>query len=80
MTKWDDEKEASTLMECFSGATAVISCLGNRQPGFFERELKKGWVSHVGNQLVVKAMEKHAVSRVVVMSSVGVAEGTLLYR
>ena len=69
--EWNDQG----LTAHFKDATAVISCLGNRQPGLFEPELKKGWVSHAGNKLVVEAVQEHNIKRVVVMSSVGVAEG-----
>lgn len=53
----------------FVGATAVVSCLGNRQPLTFH------WVSCEGNRAVIKAVKKTAnLKRVVVCTSVGIEE------
>ena len=74
---WDDPEEVQRLLPHFADATAVVTCVGNRQPGIYEPELKKGWVSFPANQLVVKAIETYSpqLKRVVAISSVGVAEG-----
>jgi hypothetical protein len=56
------------LLEHFQGATAVVSCLGNRQP------FLGGWISHAGNKLVIKGMTKHNVERAVILSSAGIEE------
>ena len=72
---WTDVDEYQTkIAPSFEGATAVVSCLGNRQPGLFDKTLKKGWVSYDGNKAVLQAMKQHAVKRAVVISSVGIAE------
>lgn len=70
MLSWDDE----SLSSHFRGAQAVVSCLGNRQPGISQPELKKGWVAHEGSQAIIRAMQEHKIDRVVAMSSVGVEE------
>ena len=69
-----DDDAAPPLTSHFADATAVISCLGNRQPGWSEPELKQGWVSHDGNALVLRAMQQYGIRRVVVMTSVGIHE------
>jgi NAD(P)H-binding len=57
------------LVSHFAGATAVISCLGNRQPLFGHCE------SADGNAAVIHAMENiKDLKRVVVCSSVGIEE------
>lgn len=72
---WQDEDEYQTsLQQHFRGADAVVSCLGNRQPGLFEPELKQGWVAAAGNAMAIRAMQQHGVQRVVAVSSVGVEE------
>jgi hypothetical protein len=48
----------------FQGATAVVSCLGNRQAAI------GGWEAHEGNAAVIQAMKKHGVKRLVVISSI----------
>lgn len=58
----------------FSGASAVVACLGNRQPGFWDSRIKNGWVSYEGNQAVIRAMEANGIARAVVISSVGIEE------
>eukprot|EP00525_Craspedostauros_australis_P005185 CAMPEP_0198113018 /NCGR_PEP_ID=MMETSP1442-20131203/4771_1 /TAXON_ID= /ORGANISM="Craspedostauros australis, Strain CCMP3328" /LENGTH=253 /DNA_ID=CAMNT_0043769993 /DNA_START=329 /DNA_END=1090 /DNA_ORIENTATION=- len=68
--KWDD----ADLPAHFEGAHSVISCLGNRQPGFFDKSLKKGWVSYPGNQMVIRSMKQHGITRAVVITSVGIEE------
>lgn len=52
------------LSRHFQDATAVVSCLGNRQPFIGD------WCAHEGNQAVIKAKPP----RVVVLTSVGVEE------
>jgi hypothetical protein len=61
---WSD----GDLESHFAGATALVSCLGNRQPFI------GGWVSNEGNQAVIKAMKANEITRVVVISSSGVEE------
>lgn len=53
---WNDKEENLKLWPHFQGAQAVISCLGNRQPGISETELKKGWVATDGNNMVIRAL------------------------
>ena len=62
------------LQRQLEGATAVISCLGNRQPGWVNAKIKQGWVSAAGNKAVIEGMQAHGVSRAVVISSVGIEE------
>jgi hypothetical protein len=77
------ESPDPSLADHLVDANAVICCVGNRQPGWSQPELKKGWVSYPANRFVVQALrqankkigEKKIARRVVVMSSVGVAEG-----
>ena len=64
VTSWKDD----STEKYFENATAVVSCLGNRQP------LYGDWVSHKGNKAVIRGMEKHNVERVVVLTSCGVEE------
>jgi hypothetical protein len=61
---WNDDDLGSH----FAGATAVVSCLGNRQPFI------GGWVSNEGNKAVIKAMKANKITRAVVLSSSGVEE------
>jgi hypothetical protein len=61
---WQDDN----LLDHFQGATAVVSCLGNRQPFI------GGWVAHAGNEMVIKGMKKQSVERVVVLTSTGIEE------
>ena len=66
------KREQVGLSEYFKDATAVISCLGHRQPGWKHPELiQKGLIAYDGNKQVIKAMEEAKVSRVVVISSFG---------
>ena len=60
VTDWKDE----SLKRHFEDATAVISCLGNRQPFIGE------WCAYEGNQVVIQAKPK----RVVILTSMGVEE------
>jgi NAD(P)H-binding len=65
----DNNKETvNSISACFEGATAVIACVGNRQPFI------GGWDAHAASQVVVKAMMANNVKRVVAMSSAGVQE------
>jgi|UPI000581B58F hypothetical protein len=59
---------ADELSKYFKDATAVVSCLGNRQP------FVGHWVAFEGNNAVVHAMKEEKVARAVVLSSVGVEE------
>ena len=65
--------EKDPLESHFQEATAVVSCLGNRQ-------ITVGhWVSHQGNQAVIRAIQQQQAAqsklkRVVVCSSVGIEE------
>lgn len=52
----------------FADETAVVSCLGNRQPFI------GAWVSNEGNQAVIKAMKANKITRAVVISSSGVED------
>jgi hypothetical protein len=61
---WTDDDLGSH----FAGATAVVSCLGNRQPFI------GCWVANEGNQAVIKAMKANKVTRAVVISSSGIEE------
>ena len=61
----DPENDYESLREAFHGATAVISSLGCRQPGF-ER------YGTTGMRTVVRAMQAQGVSRLVAMSSIGI--------
>lgn len=63
------------LAPYFQEATAVVSCLGNRQA------FVGHWVAHQGNQAVIRAiqqqqqqLQQHKLTRVVVCSSVGIEE------
>jgi nucleoside-diphosphate-sugar epimerase len=64
VTSWKDD----SVSDHFQDATAVVSCLGNRQP------FVGHWVAHEGNQAVIQAMQKHKVQRVVALTSSGVEE------
>jgi nucleoside-diphosphate-sugar epimerase len=56
------------LVSHFTGATAVVSCLGNREPFI------GGWVAQEGNRAVIQAMQANKITRAVVLSSSGVEE------
>ena len=73
LVKVDSWKEEQIdLSKHFQGATAVISALGHRQPGWKYPELiQRGLVAYVGNKQIVKAMEEAKVDRAVVISSFG---------
>lgn len=64
----DDSDNNAVFISHFEGAGAVISCLGNRQINLGDR------VGGAGSRLVVKAMNKKKIERVVVISSMGVKE------
>jgi NAD(P)H-binding len=66
---WND----SSLKSHFQGATAVVSCLGNRQASWMGVK-PDSWFSLEGNTVVIDAMKEHKVSRAVVMSSMGINE------
>lgn len=61
-------KDWNDITGHFKGVTAVVSCLGTRQPFFGHRVATKG------SRAVVEAMKVHGVSRVVAMTSVGVGD------
>ena len=60
--------KAKDLSSHFEGVTAVVSCLGNRQMFLGER------VAEGGSKAVVASMNKHNISRVVAITSVGLGE------
>jgi len=62
---WKDK----SLLDAFAGATAVVSCLGHRQPF-----MGKHCCAEEGNLVVIEAMHKHNIQRVVAMTSSGVNE------
>jgi hypothetical protein len=63
------------LAQHFVGATAVISCLGHRQPGYkYPQLIQRGLIAHDGNLQVIAAMKQAGVSRAVVISSIGIQE------
>ncbi|CAB9504543.1 Demethylmenaquinone methyltransferase [Seminavis robusta] len=66
---WSDK----SLISHFKDATAVISCVGNRQPTFMGVK-PDSWCSLEGNQLVISAMKEHSIQRAVVCSSMGINE------
>ena len=68
--------QSSVLDEHFHDATAIVSCLGHRQPGWKYPELrKKGIVAAPGNKQVIQAMSKiPTLKRAVLMSSMGIQE------
>jgi NAD(P)H-binding len=64
---WKDD--TTSITPHFQGATAVISCLGNRQ------SFTGHWVSAAGNEAVIRAMQQtENLHRVVICSSVGIEE------
>eukprot|EP00526_Cylindrotheca_closterium_P015118 CAMPEP_0113659190 /NCGR_PEP_ID=MMETSP0017_2-20120614/32184_1 /TAXON_ID=2856 /ORGANISM="Cylindrotheca closterium" /LENGTH=253 /DNA_ID=CAMNT_0000573641 /DNA_START=73 /DNA_END=831 /DNA_ORIENTATION=+ /assembly_acc=CAM_ASM_000147 len=74
MVKVEDswKKPQTNLASHFTGADAVISCLGHRQPGMKYKELlKKGLVAYDGNKQVIEAMQEAKVDRAVVITSIG---------
>jgi len=72
MVKIDTWKnDQPELAKHFDGAVGVVSCLGHRQPGWKNSDLKKrGLVAHAGNKQVIAAMMASKVDRVVVISSI----------
>ena len=60
---WKDDLSAH-----FEGVTAVVSCLGTRQP------FLGGRYATAGSMAVKKAMETHDISRVVSITSIGIGE------
>lgn len=73
---WKTGNHVDVLKEHMKGATAVISCLGHRQPGWINKELKtKGIVAAAGNKQVIEAMlATDGLDRAVVCSSMGIEE------
>jgi hypothetical protein len=67
MVKIDTWKnEQPELAKHFAGAVGVVSCLGHRQPGWKNTDLKKrGLVAHAGNKQVIAAMKEAKVERAV---------------
>jgi len=64
-------KTDASLDTHFADATAVVSCLGNRNASVGH------WVSHPGNLAVIRAVQqqnKNNLKRVVVCSSIGIEE------
>jgi hypothetical protein len=76
-TSWNEEDHSPTLVRYFHGASAVISCLGHRQPGWSHRALlQRGLVSTSGNRQIIAALQRTGGlhRRAVVVSSVGIQE------
>jgi hypothetical protein len=73
---WKTNNHVELLKTNMNGATAVISCLGHRQPGWINKNLtKKGIIAAVGNKQVIEAMQAtEGLNRAVVISSVGIEE------
>ncbi|GKY94516.1 hypothetical protein MPSEU_000417500 [Mayamaea pseudoterrestris] len=61
----DDYSDIATHIQ---GATAVVSCLGNRQPFFGFRDACEGTTA------LLEAMRSNKIKRLVCMTSVGIAE------
>ena len=71
---WKTDNVAE-LTPHFRGATAVISCLGHRQPGVkYPQLIQRGLIAHDGNKQVIRSMQAANVERVVVASSMGMGE------
>lgn len=67
------KNEQPELAKHLAGAVGVVSCLGHRQPGWKNTDLKKrGLVAHAGNKQVVAAMKEAKVERAVVISSIAI--------
>lgn len=61
------------LAKHFEGASAVVSCLGHRQPGWKYPELKeRGLIAYDGSKQVIAAMEEAKVNRVVAITSMAI--------
>lgn len=73
---WKTGNHVELLKEHMKGATAVISCLGHRQPGWINKDLKRrGIVAAPGNKQVIEAMQAtEGLDRAVVCSSMGIEE------
>jgi len=72
---WKTTKALDALIEHCSGANAIISCLGHRQPGYINKLLiQRGMIAKEGNQQVIDAMKKTGLKRAVIISSVGCQE------
>ena len=66
---WKND-QLSLIAPHFEGADAVVSCLGHRQPGWKNPELKKkGLIAYDGSKQVIAAASKAKVDRVVAISS-----------
>ncbi len=63
----DTTATARVLDSAFDGADAVVACVGSRQPSFGR------WVSQ-GAELILAAMKKQEVKRLVILSSMGIGE------
>jgi hypothetical protein len=63
-----DSWDQTGLLSHFEGASAVISCLGNRQMTLGDR------VGGEGSRMIVKAMNQYKIERAVVMSSMGIRD------
>ena len=76
MVKVDNWKDpVPILAQHFEGATAVVSCLGHRQPGVkYPQLISRGLIAKDGNTQVIKAMKASKVNRIVVCSSMGMGE------
>lgn len=61
-------KDWTDITGHFEGVTAVVSCLGNRQPFLGDRSAKEG------SKALVEAMNTHNISRVVAINSVGIGD------
>ena len=64
-----DSWDKDNIEQHLADATGVISCLGNRQPGYGH------WEAEEGNKALLKVFPKGKRNRVVVLTSVGVEEG-----
>lgn len=56
------------MSQYLEGVDAVVSCLGNRQPFHQDR------VAHYGTEAICKAMLSQQISRIVMISSVGIGD------
>ena len=64
---WKTGNYVDILKQQMNDDTAVVSCLGHRQPGWKYKELKtKGVISAPGNKQVIQAMQAKGVSAVIV--------------
>jgi NAD(P)H-binding len=65
---WQPQDADETLAECLRGATAVVTCLGNREAFRGHRDAAQG------TKAVLRAMQKTKVKRLVTITSVGIEE------